>query len=249
MALLEVTDLTKDFGGVAANSHISLEIEKGEIIGLIGPNGAGKTTLFNCIVGYHRPDQGVIRFKDKNITGFKPFQTNREGIGRTFQIMSILGDLTVLENVMIGSFCRTSDRRTVRQEASEILNLLELEKDGKAYLTELPVATQKRVGLATALATRPELLMLDEVAAGLNPKETEEMVALLKKIHKAKDLTLFLTEHVMEVVMPISQRIIVLDGGQKIAEGRPQEIANNERVIKAYLGDKYAEGRKNRGSI
>ncbi|MBW2006240.1 MAG: ABC transporter ATP-binding protein [Deltaproteobacteria bacterium] len=249
MALLEVTDLAKDFGGVAANSHISLEIEKGEIIGLIGPNGAGKTTLFNCIVGYHRPDHGVIRFKDKNITGFKPFQTNREGIGRTFQIMSILGDLTVLENVMIGSFCRTSDRRTVRQEASEILNLLELEKDGKAYLTELPVATQKRVGLATALATRPELLMLDEVAAGLNPKETEEMVALLKKIHKAKDLTLFLTEHVMQVVMPISQRIIVLDGGQKIAEGRPQEIANNERVIKAYLGDKYAEGRKNRGSI
>ena len=249
MALLEVTDLTKDFGGVAANSHISLEIEKGEIIGLIGPNGAGKTTLFNCIVGYHKPDQGIIRFKDKNITGFKPFQTNRQGIGRTFQIMSILGDLTVLENVMIGSFCRTSDRRTVRQEASEILNLLELEKDGKAYLTELPVATQKRVGLATALATRPELLMLDEVAAGLNPKETEEMVALLQKIHKAKDLTLFLTEHVMQVVMPISQRIIVLDGGQKIAEGIPQDIANNERVIKAYLGDKYAEGRKNRGSI
>jgi len=249
MALLEVTDLTIDFGGVAANSHISLKIEKGEIIGLIGPNGAGKTTLFNCIVGYHRPDHGVIRFKDKNITGFKPFQTNREGIGRTFQIMSILGDLTVLENVMIGSFCRTSDRRSVRQEASEILNLLELEKDRKAYLTELPVATQKRVGLATALATRPELLMLDEVAAGLNPKETDEMVALLKKIHKAKDLTLFLTEHVMQVVMPISQRIIVLDGGQKIAEGRPQEIAHNERVIKAYLGDKYAEGRKNRGSI
>ncbi len=249
MALLEVTDLTKDFGGVAANSHISLEIEKGGIIGLIGPNGAGKTTLFNCIVGYHRPDQGIIRFKDKNITGFKPFQTNRQGIGRTFQIMSISGDLTVLENAMIGSFCKTSDRQTARQGASEILNLLELEKDGKAYLTELPVATQKRVGLATALATKPELLMLDEVAAGLNPKETEEMVALLQKIHKAKDLTLFLTEHVMEVVMPISQRIIVLDGGQKIAEGRPQDIANDEGVIKAYLGEKYVKGRKNRGSI
>ena len=249
MALLEVTDLTKDFGGIAANSHISLEIEKGEIIGLIGPNGAGKTTLFNCIVGYHRPDQGIIRFKDKNITGFKPFQTYRQGIGRTFQIMSISGDLTVLENAMIGSFCKTSDRQTARQGASEILNLLELEKDGKAYLTELPVATQKRVGLATALATKPELLMLDEVAAGLNPKETEEMVALLQKIHKAKDLTLFLTEHVMEVVMPISQRIIVLDGGQKIAEGRPQDIANDEGVIKAYLGEKYVKGRKNRGSI
>jgi len=249
MALLEVIDLTKDFGGVAANDHISLEIEKGEIIGLIGPNGAGKTTLFNCIVGYHRPDQGTILFKGKNITGLKPFQTNREGIGRTFQIMSISGDLTLVENVMVGSFCRTSDRRTARQEASEIMNLLELEKDAEARLTELPVATQKRIGLAMALATKPELLMLDEVAAGLNPKETEEMVALLKKIHDVKNLTLFLTEHVMEVVMPISQRIIVLDGGQKIAEGRPQDIANNERVIRAYLGDKYAKGRKNRGSI
>jgi len=249
MPLLQVIDLTKDFGGVAANDHISLDIEKGEIIGLIGPNGAGKTTLFNCIVGYHRPDQGTILFKGKNITGLKPFQTNREGIGRTFQILTISGDLTVLENVMIGSFCRTSDGRTARQEASEIMNLLELEKDAEAYLTELPVATQKRVGLAMALATRPQLLMLDEVAAGLNPKETEEMVALLKKIHDVKDLTLFLTEHVMEVVMPISQRIIVLDGGQKIAEGRPQDIANNERVIKAYLGEKYAKGRKNRGSI
>jgi len=249
MALLEVIDLNKDFGGVAANNHISLEIEKGEIIGLIGPNGAGKTTLFNCIVGYHKPDQGTVRFKGKDITGLKPFQTNREGIGRTFQIMSISGALTVLENVMIGSFCRTSDRPTATQEASEILDLLELEKDAEARLTELPVATQKRVGLAMALATNPELLMLDEVAAGLNPKETDEMVALLQKIHETKELTLFLTEHVMEVVMPISQRIIVLDGGQKIAEGRPQDIAKNERVIRAYLGEKYVKGRKNRGSI
>lgn len=249
MALLEVIDLTKDFGGVAANDHISLEIQKGEIIGLIGPNGAGKTTLFNCIVGYHRPDGGTVRFKGKDITGLKPFQTNREGIGRTFQVLSISGDLTVLENVMIGSFCRTSDRPTARQEAFEILDLLGLEKDAEAHLTELPVGTQKRVGLAMALATNPELLMLDEVASGLNPKETEEMVTLLQEIYEAKGLTLFLTEHVMEVVMPISKRIIVLDGGQKIAEGRPQDIANNERVIRAYLGEKYVKGRKNRGSI
>ena len=245
MALLEVIDLIKDFGGVTANNHISLKIEKGAIIGLIGPNGAGKTTLFNCIVGYHKPDQGKILFKDKNITGLKPFQTNRDGIGRTFQILSISGGLTVVENVMIGSFCKASDSQIAKQEASEILNLLELEEDGEAYMNELPVATQKRVGLAMALATKPELLMLDEVASGLNPKETEEMVALLQKIHKAKYLTLFLTEHVMEVVMPISQRIIVLDGGQKIAEGIPQDIANNERVIKAYLGEKYVKGRKN----
>jgi branched-chain amino acid transport system ATP-binding protein len=249
MALLEVIDLTKDFGGVTANNNISFEIEKGEIIGLIGPNGAGKTTLFNCIVGYHKPDKGKILFKDKNVTGLKPFQTNREGIGRTFQIMSISGDLTVVENVMIGSFCKDSDRQIAKQEASEILNLLELKEDSEAYLTELPIAIRKRVGLAMALATKPELLMLDEVASGLNPKETEEMVALLQKIHKTKDLTLFLTEHVMEVVMPISHRVIVLDGGEKIAEGKPQDIVNNEQVIKAYLGEKYAEGRKNRGWI
>jgi branched-chain amino acid transport system ATP-binding protein len=249
MALLEVIDLTKDFGGVAANDHISFEIARGEIIGMIGPNGAGKTTLFNCIVGYHKPDGGTIRFKGKDITGLKPFQTNREGIGRTFQIMSISGDLTALENIMIGSFSRTSDPENARQEASEIVSLLELEKDAEANLTELPIATQKRVGLGMALATKPELLMLDELAAGLNPREMDEMVELLRKIHKAKDLTLFLTEHVMDVVMPISQRIVVLDGGQKIAEGRPKDIADNERVIKAYLGEKYAKSRKNRGAL
>jgi branched-chain amino acid transport system ATP-binding protein len=249
MALLEVTDLTKDFGGVVANDRISLEIERGEIIGMIGPNGAGKTTLFNCIVGYHKPDGGTIRFKGKDITGLKPFQTNRVGIGRTFQIMSMSGGLTALENIMMGSFCRTSDPEIARQESSEILNLLGLEEDAEANLTELPIATQKRLGLGMALATRPELLMLDEVAAGLNPREMDEMVKLLRKIHKAKDLTLFLTEHVMDLVMPISQRIVVLDGGQKIAEGRPQDIADNERVIKAYLGEKYAKSRRDRGSL
>jgi len=245
MAMLEVIDLTKNFGSLVANYHISLKIEKGEIVGLIGPNGAGKTTLFNCIVGYHRPDKGTIRFKGKNITGFKPFQTSRQGIGRTFQIMSIFGDLAVVEHVMMGAFCRTANRKTARQEASEVLNLLELEKDAKAHLKELPIATQKRVGLAVALATKPEILMLDEVAVGLNPKERDEMVALLQRIHEEKDLTLFVIEHVMEVLMPIARHIIVLDRGQKIAEGRPQDIANDERVITAYLGEKFAAGQKN----
>ena len=242
MALLEVIDLTRAFGGVVANDRISFEIEKGEIVGLIGPNGAGKTTLFNCIVGFHKPQQGTVRFNGKDITGLRAFQTNREGIGRTFQIMHISGDLSVLENVMVGAYCRTADRRTAGREASEILNLLE--KDSESSLLELPIAAQKRVGLAMALATKPKLLMLDEAAAGLNPKETEEMVGLLRKICESKELTLFLTEHVMEVVMPISKRVIVLDGGQKIAEGEPRDIADNERVIQAYLGVKYAKSRK-----
>lgn len=244
MALLEVTDLTIAFGGVVANDHISFEIEKGEIVGLIGPNGAGKTTLFNCIVGFHKSQQGTVKFNGKDITGLRPFQTNREGIGRTFQITNLSGNLTVLENVMVGAYCRTSDRRIAGEEASEILSLLELEKDSESSLLELPIAAQKRVGLAMALATKPKLLMLDEVASGLNPKETEEMVGLLRKVCESKDLTLFLTEHVMEVVMPISKRVIVLDGGQKIAEGEPQDIADNERVIQAYLGVKYAKSRK-----
>jgi len=242
MAFLQVVDLVKDFGGVAANNHVSFDIHQGEIIGLIGPNGAGKTTLFNCIVGYHKPDSGKIIFKVKEITGFKPFMTNREGIGRTFQIMKVTTGMTVLENVMVGAFCRTDQRPVAIQEAADILAFLGLEGMKDYHLNELPIASQKKVGLARALATKPELLMLDEVASGLNPKETEEIVILIKRIHQEKKITLFLIEHVMEVVMPISQRVIVLDGGEKVAEGLPTEIVKNERVIKAYLGEKYAKG-------
>jgi len=242
VALLEVIDLVKDFGGVVANNRVSFSIDRGEIIGLIGPNGAGKTTLFNCIVGYHKPNSGKVIFKGREMTGFKPFMTSREGIGRTFQIMKVTAGMNVLENVMVGAFCRTDHRPSARKEALEILAFLGLE-DLKAYhLNELPVAGQKKVGLARALAIQPELLMLDEVASGLNPKETEEMVNLLKRIHLEKKITLFLIEHIMEVVMPISQRVIVLDGGEKIAEGLPKEIVKHERVIKAYLGEKYAQG-------
>ena len=242
MAFLQVVDLIKDFGGVVANNHISFDINQGEIIGLLGPNGAGKTTLFNCIVGFHRPNSGKVIFKGKDITGFKPFMTNREGIGRTFQITKVTAGMTVLENVIVGAFCRIDSRNLARIHASEILEFMGLDGIRDYHLNELPIASQKKVGLARALATRPELLMLDEVASGLNPKETEEMVDLIKRIRQEKKITLFLIEHVMEVVMPISQRVIVLDSGEKIAEGLPKEIAKNERVIKAYLGEKYAKG-------
>jgi branched-chain amino acid transport system ATP-binding protein len=242
MAFLQVVDLVKDFGGVVANNRISFAIEQGEIIGLIGPNGAGKTTLFNCIVGYHQPDSGKVVFRGKEITGFKPFLTNREGIARTFQITKVTAGMTVLENVMVGAFCRTDHRHLAKVEAAAVLGFMGLDDLKGYHLNELPIASQKKVGLARALATQPELLMLDEVASGLNPKETEEMVDLLKRIHREKKITLFLIEHVMEVVMPISQRVIVLDGGEKIAEGLPDQIVKNERVIRAYLGEKYAKG-------
>jgi len=242
VAFLEVIDLVKDFGGLVANNRVSFQIERGEIIGLIGPNGAGKSTLFNCIVGYHNPDSGKVIFKGKEITGFKPFLTNREGIGRTFQLMKVTTGMNILENVMVGAFCRTDDRSTAQKEATGILEFLGLGEVQAYHLNELPIAVQKKVGLARALATKPELLMLDEVASGLNPKETEELVSALKRIHGEMKVTLFLIEHIMEVVMPISQRVIVLDSGEKIAEGLPKEIVKNERVIKAYLGEKYAQG-------
>jgi branched-chain amino acid transport system ATP-binding protein len=242
VAFLEVIDLIKDFGGLIANHRVSFRIDQGEIIGLIGPNGAGKTTLFNCIVGYHRPDSGRILFKGKDITGYKPFMTNREGIGRTFQLMKVTTGMSVLENVMIGAFCRTDRPSAAKREASDILEFLGLGGVKAYHLNELPLASQKKVGLARALATRPELLMLDEVASGLNPKETEELVTVIRRIHQEKKITLFLIEHIMEVVMPISQRVIVLDSGEKIAEGLPKEIVKNERVIKAYLGERYAKG-------
>ena len=241
MAFLEVSNIVKDFGGLVANNNISFTIEKGEIVGLIGPNGAGKTTLYNCIVGFYRPDSGQINFNDKNITGLRPFQTNRAGIGRTFQVMKVTTGLSAIENVMVGAFCRTDSRHVAMKEASEILDFLGL-KDIKGYhLNELPIAIQRKIGLARALATKPELLMLDEVASGLNPTETDELVVTLKRLNEERGITLFLIEHIMEMVMSVSHRVVVLDYGEKIAEGLPAEIVKNEDVIKAYLGEKYAK--------
>jgi branched-chain amino acid transport system ATP-binding protein len=241
VAFLEVKDVVKDFGGLVANSNVSFQIEQGEIIGLIGPNGAGKTTLFNCIVGYYSPNSGRVIFKGNDITGFKPFQTNQAGIGRTFQIMKVTTGMTVVENVMVGALCRTDRRHKAKEEALEMLSFLGIEGMGEQHINELPIAMQKKVGMARALATKPELLMLDEVASGLNHTETEEMVVLLRRLNTEKKITLFLIEHIMEMVMAVSQRVIVLDGGIKIAEGLPGEIVKNENVIKAYLGEKYAK--------
>jgi len=243
--LLQVESLVKEFGGLVANADISLELEQGEIVGLIGPNGAGKTTLFNCIVGYYRPTGGKVSFEGEDITGWPAHRVARMGIARTFQAMKIMPLLTVEENVMVGAFCRTGDRQTATREAQEILELVDLQGEARASPMELPIAIQKRIELARALATKPKLLMLDELAAGLNPLETKEIIQSLHRIKQERNLTLFLTEHVMEFIMTISERVIVMAAGRKIAEGSPDEMAKEERVIEAYLGERYAEGRKN----
>ena len=241
MALLEVHNVTKDFGGLRANSEVSVSMEKGELVGLIGPNGAGKTTLFNCISGLHPVTSGRILFDGEDITDLKAYEVARRGLARTFQVYTASGDLNVAENVMIGCFMRTRSRSQAKTRADEILAFLKLQDVSDYLVSELPVAAQKRVTMATALGSDPKMLLLDEVAAGLNPSEIEEILASIKHIHYDLGVTVMLIEHVMELVMKISDRIIVLDSGQKIAEGIPGDIAKNPAVIKAYLGERYVE--------
>ena len=237
MPLLEVSHVSKEFGGLVANDDVSFVLQPREVLGLIGPNGAGKTTLFNCIAGHFPVTRGRIIFDGQDITALKAFDVARLGLARTFQIFQASGDLKVRENVMVGAFMRDPSRAKARAKAEATLEFLGIADAGDHLMTELPVAQQKRVALATALATDPKLMLLDEVAAGLNRSEIDDMVALVRQINTAKGVAVLLTEHVLEMVMVLSHRVIVLESGRLIADGEPEAVVRDPEVIRAYLGE------------
>ena len=241
--LLSVQGISKRFGGLQALKQITFDLPDGQILGLIGPNGAGKTTLFNAINGVYPPEEGHILLRGKDITRSKTYDHARMGMARTHQIVQPLNELTVRENVMVGS-CFGHENRNLRQAesiANEVLEFVGLDSRAEQMAGSLNVAQKKRLELARALASHPSLLLLDEVLAGLNPSEIEAMTQIVLKIRE-RGITIIMIEHVMKAVMKVSDRIIVLDYGQQIAEGTPDEIANHPQVIEAYLGDpKLAE--------
>jgi branched-chain amino acid transport system ATP-binding protein len=243
MALLQVNSLTKHFGGLAAVQNVSFEIRRGEIVSLIGPNGAGKTTIFNLLSGIYSPNKGEIRLEGEDLVGRKPFEICRRGIGRTFQIMQPFPHMTVIENVVTsGLFGRKPkvSMGQVEQEAVELCRWVGLGDKLKAYPRNLTVADQKKIEIARALAVKPKLLLLDEVMSGLTPAETAEAIKLVRQLRE-RGMTIFLIEHVMKVVMGISDRVIVLHHGEKISEGPSNLVANDQRVIEAYLGENIEE--------
>jgi branched-chain amino acid transport system ATP-binding protein len=238
MKILEGEKVTKYFGGLAAVLNVNFHVDQGEIFGLIGPNGAGKTTLFNLVSAALVLKSGVIRFKGEKISGLKPHQICRKGIARTFQAVKIFGNIPVRENVQLGALFGTPKlvASTVDKEANELLDFVGLSEMSPIPAGELTLVNQKRLEVATALATKPELLLLDELMAGLTPTETAEAMEMVSRI-RDKGITIFMIEHVMKAIMGVCDRIMVLHHGEKIAEGTPQEIATSKKVIEVYLGE------------
>ena len=238
MKILEVNKLTKDFGGLRAVDELNLEIEKGQILGLIGPNGAGKSTAFNCIAGVFAPTSGEVRFDGKKVNGLKPWTMCKKGLARTFQIVKPFASKSVLYNVMVGAFATTDNTAEAEARALDVLESLHFSDKKEIRAGNLTIADRKRLEIARALATNPKILLLDEVMAGLRPAEVDEMVAIIKGL-RDNGITIFVIEHIMRAIMALSDRIVVIHFGRKISEGTPQDVASDENVIKAYLGDEY----------
>jgi branched-chain amino acid transport system ATP-binding protein len=239
MAILEIKHVSKFFGGLAANSDVSFAMTEGMIMGLIGPNGAGKTTLFNCITGYYPPSRGEVLFNGRPMNGLQPDKICKLGMARTWQKVRPLAKLSVLDNVVVGALCRTNSLRIARELALEQLQVVRLAHKADFTAGGLPIGERKKLEVARVLATKPRLLLLDEVMGGLNPAESEEIIQLILDI-KQQGITQMVIEHDMKAIMRISDRIVVLNSGEKLAEGGPQEVVNNPEVVKAYLGDFHA---------
>jgi branched-chain amino acid transport system ATP-binding protein len=240
MALLEVRTIGKTFGGLQAVKELSFTLEPGEILGIIGPNGAGKTTAFNMIAGFFPPDTGSIRFKGEDITGRRPWEVSHRKIARTFQLSKPFGDLSVLENVMVGGFHHQGSRGAARRKAEEMLAFVGMAHQATIEANNLTATDRKRLELARSLAIDPELLLLDEVVAGATPTEAVAMMELIRKV-RAGGVTIVMVEHVMRVIMGLSDRILVLHHGETIAMGAPQAVSKDPTVLKAYLGDRHVQ--------
>ena len=244
MPILEGREVTKYFGGLAAVSAVDFFVDQGEVIGLIGPNGAGKTTLFNLISAALTPTSGTVTFKGQNIAGVKPYKVCRMGVARTFQTVKTFANMPVLQNVLLGSYFGTSNTiksNDAQEEAEDLLEFVGLSAVKASPAKDLTLANQKRLEVARALATKPELLLLDEIMEGLNPAEVAQAMELISGI-RDKGITIIMIEHVMRAIMNLCERILVLHHGEKIAEGTPQEIATSEAVIRVYLGAKAHAG-------
>jgi branched-chain amino acid transport system ATP-binding protein len=236
--ILELAGVTKRFGGLTAVSDVSFMVPAGELLGIIGPNGAGKTTLFNVISGYYRPESGRIVFAGHDVTGLAPHQICRFGLTRTFQLVKPFGNLSVIDNVMIGALTRLPTVSSARLEAERVVESCGLASHAGSHARTLPIGLRKRLEVARALATRPRLLLLDEVMAGLNPTELQGMIELIRRLH-ADGLTLIVIEHIMAAMMRLARRIVVLHHGEAIAAGTPAEITQDRRVVDAYLGEEF----------
>ncbi|MGO9145328.1 MAG: ABC transporter ATP-binding protein [Desulfomonilia bacterium] len=238
MAYLEINNVSKHFGGLKAVDEVSIKIEKGQIYGLIGPNGAGKSTLFNCVAGTYAPTSGTILYKGENITGSKPWNICKRKIARTFQIVKPFQSKSVLYNTMVGAFINTSNTSEARDRAMEVLKRFQLGNKWNILAKNLTIADRKRLEIARAMATEPEMFLMDESMAGLRPNEVDETLDEIRKIRDS-GVTIFMIEHIMRAIMSISDTITVIQFGRKIMDGTPQEVSKDERVIKAYLGESY----------